>query len=43
MEDEKDQQKDKGEDPSTPPVDGPGGDEDEDGLGATSQGVPGGR
>jgi hypothetical protein len=28
-------------DPKTAPVDGPGGDEDEGGLGATSQGSPG--
>lgn len=39
--DHQDHDQDDPNDPKTAPVDGPGGDEDEDGLGATSQGSPG--
>lgn len=43
MDDEKrpEAQPDDPNDPKTAPVDGPGGDEDEGGLGSTSQGSPG--
>jgi len=42
MEDQKPSpESDDANDPKTAPVDGPGGDEDEGGLGATSQGSPG--
>ncbi len=43
MDDEKrpDDRSEEANDPKQAPVDGPGGDEDEGGLGASSQGTPG--
>ncbi|HEX2059018.1 MAG TPA: hypothetical protein VHI71_11705 [Actinomycetota bacterium] len=35
------EERDEANDPKKAPVDGPGGDEDEGGLGASSQGSPG--
>ena len=41
MNEKRDQASDDSNDPKTAPVDGPGGDEGEGGLGATSQDSPG--